>query len=313
MGHDFFVDYEARFTRLSRDCIPTGIAELDQKDILNGGMGKGELFVVVACSGVGKSHFLTALGANALRMQKNVLHYTFELAEHVIGVRYDSNLCDINASDVIDSKDQVMDKYKNMSLGKLIIKHFPSNSASVFTLRAHMERLELKGFKPDLVIVDYADIMRSTREYDSLRHELKLIYEELRSLADEKGFPIATASQSNKEGASSEIIDMTNMSEAYGKAHVADFILGLSRRVHEKATGLGRIYIAKNRSGRDGLVYPIKIDTSRSSFTVVGESSTPADANKENEEDIKATLRSKWKELQREKIVSETTSNKSRD
>jgi hypothetical protein len=88
-----------------------------------------------------------------------------------------------------------------------------------------------------------------------------------------------------------------------------------SRETKNKISNVsfGRIYIAKNRSGRDGLVYPIKIDTSRSSFTVVGESSTPADANKENEKDIKATLRSKWKELQREKIVSETTSNKSRD
>lgn len=297
LGHDFFTDYEARFTRLSRNCVPTGIDELDKRDILNGGAGAGEVSIVMSATGVGKSHFLTMLGANALRQGTNVLHYTFELSETAIGVRYDSNLCDINSNTVVDSKEQVLDKYKDMKLGRLIIKEFPPNTATIYTLRSHIERLEMKGFKPGIIIIDYADIMRSTRQYDSLRHELKLVYEELRGLAVEKQLPIWSASQSNKEGSNTDIVDLGNMSEAYGKAMVADFVVSLSRRAHEKSSGWGRLYVAKNRAGRDGLVYPIKIDTSKSKFEIVGQAGTFEAATVDDEKTMRASIKQRLNEL----------------
>ena len=301
VGHDFFNEMDSRWTLLKRDTIPTGIPDLDKKDILNGGSGKGELLCVVGGSGSGKSHFLIMLGANALRCGKNVLHYTFELSETAVGIRYDSNLCDIDSSDVMDRKDEVKSFYEsNKSLGRLFIKEYPTNTATIFTIRSHIERLSLKGFKPDIVIIDYADIMRSTRQYDSLRHELKLVYEELRGLAMETGIPIWTASQANKEGANAEIIDMTNMSEAYGKAMICDFIISVSRRSHEKASGWGRLYVAKNRAGRDGLVFPAKINTARSQFEIVGAADSP-DAVKISDDEVqKKALRAKWQELKNE-------------
>ena len=300
VGHDFFNEMDARFTRLKRDTIPTRITELDKKEILNGGSGKGELLCVVGASGSGKSHWLTMIGANALREGKNVLHYTFELSETAVGIRYDSNLCDIDSNEVMDRKDEVVRYYEENRLGRLFIKEYPTNTASVFTLKSHIERLDLKGFKPDIVIIDYADIMRSSRQFDSLRHELKLVYEELRGLAMEIGVPIWTASQSNKEGANSEVIDMTNMSEAYGKAMICDVIVSVSRRAHEKAGGWGRLYVAKNRAGRDGLVYPIKINTARSKFEISGESDSPEAVTSSDEDAQKQALKAKWKELKNE-------------
>jgi len=300
VGHDFFNEMDARFTKLKRDTIPTRLAELDKKEILNGGSGKGELLCVVGASGSGKSHWLTMIGANALREGKNVLHYTFELSETAVGIRYDSNLCDIDSNEVMDRKDEVVAKYKDMNLGRLYIKEYPTNTASIYTIKSHIERLDLKGFKPDLVIIDYADIMRSSRQFDSLRHELKLVYEELRGLAMEIGIPIWTASQSNKEGANSEVIDMTNMSEAYGKAMICDVIVSVSRRPHEKASGWGRLYVAKNRAGRDGLVYPIKMNTAKSMFEIVGTADAPETVTASDEETQKQALRAKWKELKGE-------------
>lgn len=297
LGHDFFTDFESRFTRLQRNAIATGLDELDKKEILNGGLGAGEIGVIVAPTGVGKSHMLTYLGASALRNGVDVLHYTFELSEAAVGLRYDSNLCDMDSNTVIDNKDKVLSMYKDMKLGRLIIKEFPTNTASIYTLRSHIERLDVKGFRPGLILIDYADIMRSTRQFDSLRHELKLIYEELRGFATEKGIPIWTASQSNKEGSQNDIVDLSNMSEAYGKAMVADVVLSISRRSHEKATGFGRLYVAKNRAGRDGLVYPVKIDTSKSKFEIIGGAGSLEGATKENEDDVKKALRLKWKEL----------------
>ena len=141
-------------------------------------------------------------GSNAMRNGKNVLHYTFELTESAVGIRYDSNLCNIPSSDVRDNKERVQQFYKdNEDLGRLIIKEYPTGAASVTTIRNHIEKLALRNFKPSIILIDYADIMRSSRKYDSLRHELKLIYEELRNLAMDMNIPIWTASQANRDSA----------------------------------------------------------------------------------------------------------------
>jgi replicative DNA helicase len=308
IGHDFMTDIESRFIKISRNAVPTGLDELDKKGLLNGGLGKGELGCIVGATGGGKSHFLVQLGANAVKAGKNVLHYTLELSENLVGIRYDSYLCDINSDEIVDRKDEVISKYGEMQgLGRLIIKEFPTNSATIYTLRSHVEKLSVKGFRPDIVLIDYADIMRSTRQYDSLRHELKLIYQELRSYAAELGIPVWTASQSNKEGSQSDVIDLSNMSEAYGKAMEADVILSISRKSHEKANGWGRLYVAKNRAGRDGLVFPVKIDTARSKFQIVGEQTTPGEVITSDDADLKKALRSKWKELRQDKLLAKET------
>ena len=156
----------------------------------------------------------------------------------------------------------------------------------------------MRNFKPSLILIDYADIMRSTRSYDSLRHELKLIYEELRNMAMELNIPIWTASQANRDSANSDIVGLENMSEAYGKARVADFIVSLSRKATEKSTGAGRLFVAKNRAGKDGIVFPIHIDTACSKIKVIdADIATLSEARKEEKEDTRLALRKKWKEI----------------
>jgi len=300
-GHDFFEDIEARFVKVNRRVCPTGILELDRKDILNGGLGRGEIGVVTANTGVGKSHFLVAMGANALRRGKNVVHYTFELTETAVGLRYDSNLCDIPSNEVQDNKDRVLSKYEGMELGRLIIKEYPTGAATVQTIRNHIEKLKLKSFMPSLIVIDYADIMRSSKSYDSLRHELKLIYEELRNLAMEINIPIWTASQANRDSAKSDIVGLENMSEAYGKAMVADVVISLSRKPLEKSTGAGRLFVAKNRAGRDGLLFPIQMDTARSKIKVLDEEDLDLrEVAKNDAATMKSLLKTKWKEVQQD-------------
>jgi replicative DNA helicase len=297
-GHDFFEDAEARFVKINRNVCPTGIGRLDQKDILHGGLGRGELGVVTANTGVGKSHFLVALGAHAMKMGKSVVHYTFELSEHAVGLRYDSNICAIDSNLVQDCKESVLKKYEKEELGRLIIKEYSTGSASVVTIRNHIEKLMLKGFSPSVIIVDYADIMRSTKSYDSLRHELKLVYEELRNLAMELSVPVWTASQANRDSANSDIVGLENMAEAYGKAMVADVVISLSRKAAEKSSGSGRLYIAKNRAGKDGLVFPIHIDTARSIIKIIDESElTLNEAVQADDNDLKQLLKKKWQEV----------------
>lgn len=298
VGHDFFADAEARFKKSNRIVVPTGLSRLDAHDILRGGLGRGELGVVTANTGVGKSHYLVAMGAEAMRHGKNVIHYTFELSEEAVGLRYDSNLTHIPSNEIQDRKDEVLERYEDMELGGLIIKEYPTGTASILTIKNHLDKLLLRDFKPSLIVIDYADIMRSTRQFDSMRHELKLIYEELRNLAMELNIPVWTASQANRDSANSDIVGLENMSEAYSKAMVADVVVSLSRKATEKATGAGRLFVAKNRAGRDGLLFPINIDTARSKFTVLDESTlTLNEAIKQDESDMKSTLREKWKKL----------------
>jgi replicative DNA helicase len=297
-GHNFFDDIEARFVQINRQVCPTGLTRIDAQDILRGGLGRGELGVIAANTGVGKSHFLVAMGCAAMLAGKNVIHYTFELSEHETGKRYDSNLCDIPSNEVIERKREVVGKYEKMELGKLIIKEYATGSASVMTLRNHIEKLTLKGFKPSLVTVDYADVMKSSRAYDSLRHELKLIYTELRNLAVELNIPIWTASQANKDSSKSDIVGLENLGESYGKAQVADVVLSISRKPMEKSEGTGRIFVAKNRAGRDGLLFPINIDTAKSKFKILDESElTLNEAVTQDNSDMKNKLREKWKEV----------------
>jgi replicative DNA helicase len=269
IGHEFFDDLEARFHDIQRITTPTGIPDLDDKEVLDGGLGRGELGVVVAPTGVGKSHWLVSMGCEALKRGKTVVHYTFELSETLTGKRYDANLCNINCSDLLENKEKVLTHYENEEYGKLIIKYFPTRSASVNTIRNHLEKLKFRNYWPSVVIIDYADVMRSTKAYDALRHELQLIYEELRQMAADFNIPIWTASQSNRSGAREEIVGLENMGEAYGKAQVSDVVIGISRRPEEKATGYGRLFIAKNRAGRDGIQMPIRIDTAKSKFSVL--------------------------------------------
>ncbi|HIL98791.1 MAG TPA: hypothetical protein EYG51_23225 [Pseudomonadales bacterium] len=299
VGHDFFEDVEARFVKINRNVCPTGLPRLDAKDILQGGLARGEMGVITANTGVGKSHWLVAMGANAMRVGKDVVHYTLELTETSVGIRYDSNLCNIPNNDVRDKKEEILDFYeKSDDLGRLIIKEYPTGGATVTTIRNHIEKLILRGFTPGLVIIDYADIMRSTRKYDSLRHELKLIYEELRNLAMEMSVPVWTASQANRDSANSDIVGLENMSEAYGKAMVADLVISISRKPTEKASNTGRLFVAKNRAGRDGLLFPIHIDTSMSKIEIVDEQyTTLSSAIGQDKDEMKTALKKKWDEL----------------
>lgn len=270
-GHDYNNDIEARYSVTFRHAVKTGIPELDEKKIMGGGLGAGEIGIVCAPSGVGKSHLLTHFGAQALLAGKNVYHYTMELNERYVGIRYDSHLTGINSSDCSDAKESIKEYFETNkeNLGRLIIKEYPARSITCNTIKAHIEKMSYKGVKPDLILIDYAGIIRSTERYELPRLEMQYVIQEIRKMAKELDVPIWTALQSNKEGAKSDIVDLTNLAESYGQAAEADFVLGLQRISTQKATGLGTLFIAKNRFGIDGLQFKVHVDTARSKMRIL--------------------------------------------
>ena len=265
-GYDYVADFERRFEIKARDPISTGWDEID--NLCRGGLGNGELGVVIAPTGAGKSMVLVHLGAQALLQGKTVLHYTLELQDTSIGIRYDSCITGVSLSDMHSFKEMIYEKVQEVP-GKLIIKEYPTKSASTQTLKNHIEKLKQRDIKPDMILVDYGDLLKPVTVTREKRHDLESIYEELRAIAQENKCPVWTASQTNRSGLNAEVVTLESISEAYSKCFVADFICSVSRTIDDKNNNTGRMFVAKNRFGPDGLVYPAKMDLSRVKIDVL--------------------------------------------
>ena len=265
-GHDFKKDFESRYLLTSRNPVSTGWKKLD--DICKDGLGRGELGVVIAPTGAGKSMVLSHLGSVALKAGKNVVHYTLELSSERTGQRYDSCISGVHLSDLFGQKEQVYESCVDVE-GELIIKEYPTKSASVGTLRAHLEKLKKSDRKIDMILVDYADLLKTVSRYREKREELESIYEGLRALSQEFDCPVWTASQTNRSGLNAEVITMESISEAFNKCFVADFIFSISRTIEDKKVNGGRLFVAKNRNGPDGIIFPIFMNPSNVKIEVL--------------------------------------------
>jgi hypothetical protein len=268
---------------------------------MSGGLGPGALGVVVAPSGVGKTWFLCALGAAAVKVGKTVVHYSMELSEKYVGSRYDTIFTNIPSNELGEKSDEVRDKIRKLR-GKLLIKYFPPSGVSVKKLEAHIEKMTANGNKPDLIIVDYADLLLShSSKTDSTYAEQGGVYIELRGLGGELGIPIWTASQTNRTGIDAEVIEADKIASSYGKVMVADFLMSLSRKVEDKMSGTGRGHVIKNRFGPDGITLPSKINTNNGQFeffepqTTQGKQTTQI--MKTGENIMKKNLAQKFKDL----------------
>ena len=258
-GHDFIADFEERYKPKFRLPVTTGWSEIDT--ITSGGLGRNELGVVIAPTGAGKSMALVHLGSQAIKEGKTVVHYTLELQDTVVACRYDSCITKYPLSDLGNFKDEIFEEIKNLD-GTLIVKEYPTKSASTNTIKAHLSRLIKRGIEPGMVIVDYADLLRPVVVRKEKRTELESIYEELRGLSNEFNCPVWTASQTNRSGLNAEVVTMEQISEAFNKCFVADFICTLSRTIEDKQNNKAKMFIAKNRNGPDGMVYDLFMDTS---------------------------------------------------
>ena len=257
-GYDYKADFEKRFEIVARQPLTTGWKHID--DICGGGLGRGELGVVVAPTGAGKSMVLVHLGAQALKLGKTVIHYTLELQDTTIASRYDSCITGVPLSDLHGFKEEIYERVQDIE-GNLIVKGYPTKSASTNTIKTHLERMKQRGIEPGMIIVDYGDLLRPNSSHKEKRIELESIYEELRGIAAEFDCPIWTASQTNRSGLNAEVITMESISEAFNKCFVADFIFSLSRTVQDKNANTARVFVAKNRNGPDGLIFPASMET----------------------------------------------------
>lgn len=296
IGYEYLKDFEERFVIKARNPVTTGWKSFDS--LTRGGLGRGELGVVIAPTGAGKSMALAHLGAQAVLNGLTVVHYTLELQETVVATRYDSCITGFDLSSIHSKKDEVLEQIKNLD-GKLIIKEYPTKSASTQTLRNHLEKLKRRGENVDMIIVDYGDLLRPVQYLKERRNELESIYEELRGMAQIFECPIWTASQTNRSGLNAEVITMESISEAFNKCFVADFIFTISRTIEDKVANEGRVFIAKNRNGPDGLVFPIFMDTKNVKIKVLPQTNGAVQVVTKTSKQQAVTLKEKYKNFKK--------------
>ncbi len=270
IGHEYITGFEERMTEQARDTLPTKWDSINE--LMDGGLAGGELGVIVAPAGIGKSWTLQALGAEAVKNGKTVIHYTLELNAEYVGLRYDTIVSGQPTGNLQYYKEEVLQAINKLK-GNLIIKYYPTRTASVATLTAHLQQCELQGIKPDLVLVDYADIMKSTVNFTEKRHQIGHIYEELRGMAGEFEIPVWTASQANRSSLEEDVIGADKVSEDYSKVMTADFVMSMSRKVEDKIANTGRFHVIKNRFGPDGITFPATINTN-TGYIMIYESTT---------------------------------------
>ena len=258
IGHDFIEDASDRYDmyHIKEDKLEFDLDYFNK--ITNGGLPPKTLSCLIASTGVGKSMAMCHMAAHNLKSNKNVLYITLEMAEERIAQRIDANLLDTTLDELmlLSKPDYTkrINKLKEKTKSKLIIKEYPTASAGSAHFRHLLNELRIKkNFVPDVIYIDYLNLCVSSRikagsQVNTYTY-VKAVAEELRGLAVEQHLPIITATQSNRGAVNASDMDLDNVSDSYGTAMTMDFIVALISS--EELQELNQIMVKqlKNRFG----------------------------------------------------------------
>lgn len=276
---DFGLNYLDSIDVTLSDDVRKPVSTMPAIDALtSGGLSAGEFGVIMAPTGGGKSMALVILACHAYLNGSNVVYYSLELDEKYVARRFHANLNDIHQAFLKYFPEVIKERAHEVQSmgGDLIIKKFPTRTATVQTLKNHLSSIERDhNFKPDIVFIDYADIMKPEQVFKEHRHTLQVLYQTIRGLGDEGGFPIWSATQTNREGSKGENVGIDTISDAYGKAAEVDLLMSIGKNEDEKDVKFNpnhvvtvtkpnaRVGFLKNRLGPDNFFLDAILDTSR--------------------------------------------------
>lgn len=238
-------------------------------DNIFGGFGAGEVFTFMGAAHSGKSMYLINVGANAALQKKNVLHFTLEMSEEITTQRYDMRLLGLTKDKLCSPESiQKLKQLKEKHLGRIIVKRFPSGEVSTTDLATYIKRVEgTKDFVPDILIVDYADILKPNGTgYKEKRFELEKIYMQLRNLAIDLNLPIVTGTQLNRGAldkiASGVTVTEEDIAEAYAIQRHIDAGVTINATPVDTKNHKHFLYVTKNRDGEHGDKIDMYVDFS---------------------------------------------------
>jgi replicative DNA helicase len=251
-GIDVIADTEMWLYDIFTEKVRTGFTHVDH--ILSGGLGPGELGVILAPVNRGKSMALVNIGYGAATIgsAKNVVHFSHEMNATVVSKRYAARLTfrfPTKGDDLAEYETSLIDAAMKLMPGKIRVIHQPK--MTVDDMDNRLERLAAEGFEIGMIIDDYPDLLVPTRNYTDRRFELSGIYTDLRALGDKWKVPVWGASQSTRGSLSKEIITMQDIAEDIGKAAIADVIVAICQTRDERLTEQCRLFMAKVRDGEN--------------------------------------------------------------
>ena len=271
--------------------------------MIQGGLGNGDLGLIFGNPGGGRSWTLVALGGFAVQMGYNVIHYTLELSEAYTGRRYGAFFTGTPVDQLEKHKEHVETLTAELP-GELIIREFPMGKTTIGTIEAHINKVKDLGIEPDLIIIDYIDLLSTRKRNVDRKGEIDDIYTSTKGLARELNLPIWSVSQVNRAGAKDDVIEGDKAAGSYDKMMITDLSMSLSRKKEDKVNGTGRLHIMKNRYGMDGLTFQVDVNTSNGHISIgnhydeEADTVTPKKPSNDNFDDLdKRMLANKFFEL----------------
>jgi replicative DNA helicase len=265
IGHEYKKDTESRYREDHRTIVPTPWDQINE--LIQGGLGNGDLGLIFGNPGGGKSWTLVALGGHAVKMGYNVIHYTLELSESYTGRRYDAFFTGTSVDQLEKHKGEVEALTADLP-GELIIREYPMGKTTINTIESHIKKVIDLGIQPDLILIDYIDLLSTRKRNVDRKGEIDDIYTSTKGLARELNIPIWSVSQVNRAGAKDDIIEGDKAAGSYDKMMITDLSLSLSRKKEDKVNGTGRLHIMKNRYGMDGLTFQVDVNTSNGHISI---------------------------------------------
>jgi replicative DNA helicase len=254
----------AGLNKIMQDAIPSFSPVLNEKS--SGGRFPGELYVYMAPPGVGKSLFLVQDGYHAMIKGYKVVHITCELNRLRVGLRYDNLHARMTTKEIFSNLQSIETRYKTLrtaTKGDIIIKEYPPNTATVLDISIFLDQLKIyDNYIPDVLIVDYGDILKPIKSRDKEYSEQGEIFVGLRTLAVERNIPVITATQSTREMLNKIVqkVSMAQVSDSFHIPRIADAMYALAQTERERELGIINLKIVKNRNGPAGHSLPFQID-----------------------------------------------------
>lgn len=254
---DVFHDIEGALEKDHRHAIPTGIIGVD--NLLKGGLGRGELGVVLAPTGTGKTTLLTKFVNSAFNCGFNVLQIFFEDNPSNIKRKHYTIWTGVAPDDQVEIPQEILGKVKEAqerSKGGLKLLKLPSDSVTISEIKSKIRKMISDGFKLDLLIIDYVDCI--TPERSTFGEEWKgegSIMRSLEAMTSEFNIAIWTATQGNRESISSEVVTADQMGGSIKKAQIGHVILSIAKTMEQKENNLATLTLIKSRIGRDGVIF----------------------------------------------------------
>lgn len=261
---DVFDGIERIFERDFRKPIRTGIDGLDA--VMNGGLAKGELAVILAPFGVGKTTMITKLANTAMFDGKKVLQIFFEDSEKVIQLKHAACWSGIELNDIPDHKEELMSMVTELKKanGILKLKKFSSDGTTIPMIRQYIRKLIAQGFTPDLVLVDYIDCVEPSKKVDDINVGEGKVMREFETMLSELDIAGWTAIQGNRSSIKAEVVEADQMGGSIKKAQIAHFVVSIAKTLDQKEDGTATMAILKSRFGKSGEIFEnIRFDNSR--------------------------------------------------